>query len=126
MNYRLVQQMQEKAIPAIHICRVLEVSRSGFYAAQGRWQRPAKICSTSVHPKVAFVASGATYGSRRLQTSLEQQGIQAGRYGLKPVWKRKFVHTTDSKHDLPVAENILDRQFDPAQPNQAWVADITY
>jgi hypothetical protein len=42
------------------------------------------------------------------------------------VWKRKFVNTTDSKHDLPIAPNVLDRQFDVEQPNQAWVCDITY
>lgn len=46
--------------------------------------------------------------------------------GLKPVWRRKFVNTTDSKHALPVAENLLDRQFNPPQPNQAWTSDITY
>ena len=45
---------------------------------------------------------------------------------LKPVWKRKFIHTTDSKHNLPVFDNVLDRQFRPATANQAWVADITY
>lgn len=46
--------------------------------------------------------------------------------GLRPVWKRKFVHTTDSKHDLPIAPNVLARQFEPDAPNKAWVADITY
>ena len=46
--------------------------------------------------------------------------------GLKPVWKRKFVHTTDSKHGLPVAANILARQFNPSAPNKAYVSDITY
>ena len=45
---------------------------------------------------------------------------------LKPVWKKKFVSTTDSKHGLPVAENILNRQFNPARPNQTWTSDITY
>lgn len=135
MNYRLVQQLQQEAIPAAQACRVLEVSRSGFYAARHRQQRPATICSVSVHLQAAFAASGRTYGSRRLQTSLEQQGVQVGRYrvrslmkkhSIKPVWKRKFTHTTDSKHDLPIAENILNREFEPDQPNTAWVADITY
>ena len=74
------------------------------------------------------------YESRRLVTALEAQGIQVGRYrvrhlmrqaGLKPVWKRKFIHTTDSKHNLPIAANILDRQFNPVAPNIAWVGDIT-
>ena len=45
---------------------------------------------------------------------------------LKPVWKRKFVHTTDSKHDLPVANNVLNRQCNPSAPNLAYVSDITY
>jgi transposase InsO family protein len=62
-------------------------------------------------------------------------GFRIGRYkvrsmmrqaALKPVWKRKFVHTTDSKHDLPVAANVLDRQFNPPAPNLAYVSDITY
>ena len=66
-----------------------------------------------------------SYGSRRLVTALANSGLQVGRYkvrrlmqqaSLKPVWKRKFVHTTDSKHALPVAPNLLARQFNPAAP----------
>jgi len=45
---------------------------------------------------------------------------------LHPVWKRKFIHTTDSRHDLPVAENLLNRKFEADAPNQAWVSDISY
>ena len=72
--------------------------------------------------KAAFAASGRSYGSRRLKAALRNQGYRLGRYkirklmrqhGLKPVWKRKFVHTTDSKHSLPIAENLLNRQFNP-------------
>jgi transposase InsO family protein len=48
------------------------------------------------------------------------------KHGLKPIWKRKFVHTTDSKHDLPVAENVLNRQFNPEARDRAWTSDITY
>ncbi len=44
----------------------------------------------------------------------------------KARWKRKFAHTTDSRHDLPVAANLLDRRFNPDTPDQAWTADITY
>ena len=47
-------------------------------------------------------------------------------HGLRSAWKRKFVHTTDSKHALPISPNVLNRQFNPTQPNQAWVADLTY
>ena len=46
--------------------------------------------------------------------------------GLRPIWKRKFVHTTNSNHHLPVAENLLNRQFNPKAINQSWVSDITY
>ena len=46
--------------------------------------------------------------------------------GLRTIWKRKFGSTTDSRHTLPVAPNVLDRQFDVAEPDRAWVSDITY
>ena len=46
--------------------------------------------------------------------------------GLRPVWRRKFVHTTDSKHTMAVSPNVLNRRFEQAFPNQAWVCDITY
>ena len=48
------------------------------------------------------------------------------KHALKPVWKSKFTATTDSKHSLPVYDNLLNRRFQPGQPNQAWVSDITY
>ncbi len=46
--------------------------------------------------------------------------------GLRSAWKPKFAHTTDSNHDLPIAENVLNGQFNPMATNKAWVADITY
>jgi transposase InsO family protein len=135
MNYRLVRQLQEKVIPVQQSCRVLAVSRSGYYAAGQREKRPPAVCATTAHLKSVFAASGRSYGSRRLCLDLKRQGIRIGRYRvrslmrahqLKPVWKRKFIHTTDSKHSLPVFDNVLDRQFTPAAANQAWVSDITY
>ena len=45
---------------------------------------------------------------------------------LRALWRRKFIHTTDSGHALPVSENVLARRFNPSLPNQAWVSDITY
>lgn len=134
MSYQLIDQLQKKAIPVSHSCRVLEVSRSGYYDARHRPAKPV-LCKAGIHLKAAFAASHQSYGSRRLVTALAAQGMQIGRCrvrrlmrqaGLKPVWKRKFIHTTDSKHDLPIAANILERQFNPATPNVAWVSDITY
>ena len=46
--------------------------------------------------------------------------------GLRPVWRRKFVHATDSKHGLAVSANVLNGQFEQALPNSVWVCDITY
>lgn len=133
MIYTLVDQWQQKAA-VTHACRVLDVSRSGYYAARARAKAPV-VCAVSVHLKAAFNASERSYGSRRLVTTLQAQDINIGRFkvmrlmresNLKPVWKRKFVNTTNSKHDLPVAENILNRQFNPAKPNHSWTSDITY
>lgn len=84
----------------------------------------------------AFQASGGgNYGSRRVSAVLKAQGLAAGRchtrrlmrqQGLKARWRRKFTRATNSRHDLPVAGNILDRHFKPEAIDRAWVADITY
>ena len=85
--------------------------------------------------KATFATSGGAYGSRRLRTAVASRGIVIGIYrlrrlmqknGLRSVWKRKFVHTTDSKHALAISPNVLNRQLNPTRPNQAWVAAITY
>ena len=134
MIYRLIAQWQQKA-DVMRMCRLLGVSRSGYYAAQQRLRAAPKVCAASVHLQFAFAASGGNYGSRRLRAALLSQGRRIGRYrvrslmkqhGLKPRWRRKFVHTTDSRHSLPVASNILDRSFNPPAADQAWVCDITY
>lgn len=134
MSYQLVHQLQKEAISVKQTCRVLSVSRSGYYEAQRRSAKPV-LCKASVHLKAAFMASHQSYGSRRLVTAMQNQGIQIGRHkvrslmrkaALKPVWKRKFIHTTHSRHDLPVAANVLNRQFNPVAPDTAYVSDITY
>ena len=135
MSFELVRQLQEKAVAVGQICRVLNVSRSGYYAAQRRRRVKPVVCEASVQLKAAFAASGRAYGSRRLRTAMASRGVVIGIYrlrrlmrhhGLRSSWKRKFVHTTDSKHELPISPNVLARQFNPTRPNQAWVADITY
>ena len=85
------------------------------------------VCSESVHLKAAFAASHKAYGSLRLRTAMAERGLAMGRHrvrtsmlinGLRPVWRRKFVHTTDSKHSMAVLPNVLDRQFEQALPNR--------
>lgn len=135
MSYRCIDQLQTKATTVASLCRLLAVSRSGYYAARSRLERPQRVCPTAAHLQAAFAASGRTYGTRRLQATLRATGVQAGRHrirrlmrihGLRPVWKRKFIHTTNSRHELPIADNVLNRQFRPATINVAWVSDITY
>jgi transposase InsO family protein len=133
--YRCIDQLQPKASAVSALCRLLDVSRSGYYAARRRARRPAVACAVMTELQAAFTASGRSYGSRRLHRELRSQGLSVGRYrvrrlmrmnGIHPVWKRKFIHTTDSSHRLPIAANVLNRQFAPVGMNQSWVADITY
>jgi putative transposase len=119
------------------MCRALEVSRSGFYAWRGR---PASKRSTEnrlllERIKAVHRKSRKTYGSPRVHVQLVAEGERCGRgrverlmraNGIRAKQKRKFVATTDSKHDLPVAENILDREFRVEEPNTVWSSDITY
>lgn len=135
MIHQLVHQLQRKAYPVTRVCRVLRISRSGFYEARQQRPRPEGICPVTVKLKATFAANENCYGSRRLLRALRHDGVLIGRFkvrrlmkenGLRPTWKRKFVHTTNSNHDLPVAENLLNRQFNPEGINRSWVADITY
>lgn len=111
------------------------MSRSGYYASRLRAGQGPRICATSTDLRAAFAASGCSYGSRRLGAVLKAKGLQVGRYrvrtlmrfnGILPVWKRKFMHTTDSRHDRPTADKVLNRDFALTTPNAAWVSDITY
>ena len=77
----------------------------------------------------------ARYGSPRMHAELVSRGHACGvnlvaklmrSAGIAAKTKRKFRQTTDSNHDHPVAANVLDRNFDPEEPNAAWVADVTY
>ena len=135
MSYQLVAELSEKAVTVGTLCRVLGVSRSGYYGSRQRAQAAPKVCATSFQLKAEFAASGRVYGSRRLGAVLRSKGLRIGRYRirrmmrehrLRALWRRKFIHTTDSGHALPVSDNVLARRFNPSRPNQAWVSDITY
>jgi len=85
--------------------------------------------------KALFAASRGSLGSRTMAENLQRQGFEIGRdktrrlmksLKLKVRRKRKYKVTTDSKHNFPVAKNVLNREFSPSAPNQAWGSDITY
>src|SRR5437667_8072017 len=129
---------REKAtFPIDLLCTVLGVSRAGFYAARRRPvpARRQEDQQLAVHVAAAHAASRRRYGSPRVHRELQAHGHEVGRHrvarlmreqGLRAREKRRFQRTTDSQHGLPVAENVLDRQFTVPTPNTAWVSDITY
>jgi transposase InsO family protein len=111
--------LQQEAVSVSEACRVLQVSRSGYYAH--RSARPsARRLQEQTHVKAAFAASGASYGSRRVMHALREQGLRIGRYrvrtlmreaGVRASWKRKFVSTTASRHTLPEREHESRWEF---------------
>ena len=123
--------------PLSLLCRVLEVSRSSYYAWQ--YRRPSKRDQENARLEVAIQAAHVrtrqTYGPERLQAELRDDGFPAGIGRIKRLRKklrlrctqvRRFTTTTDSKHSLPVAENVVAQTFVATRPNETWVTDITY
>ncbi|MBF8265780.1 MAG: Integrase catalytic region [Dehalococcoidia bacterium] len=117
--------------------RVLNVSASGYYAWVDRppSKRAQEEMRLEVEIRAADKRTRQTYGPRRLQYDLANNGVQVGicrirrirkKLGIRCKQKRKFKATTDSRHTLPVAENLLGQQFKVSQPNAVWVSDITY
>ena len=128
----------EKALYPLRIlCRVLRVSRSGYYAWRDRKPSVRALDAERLRPKVveAFKVGRGTYGSPRVLDELIDQGFEIGRrrvarlmreLGLRGVSPRKFRVTTDSDHNHAIAENLLARDFEASRPNEKWVTDITY
>lgn len=120
------------------MCKVLQVSRSGFYDYIGRHQvhvPESEQAELETKVKEIFQGSKQTYGSRRMVKELKKAGYDVGRYrvcslmrklALRTKTPRRYKVTTDSNHKYPVAPNRLDRKFEVAMPNQVWTADITY
>jgi transposase InsO family protein len=128
-----------KAYPVTVLCKVMEVSRSGFYDYLHRLNTKcpddAYQGALNTRIKAIFQESRGSYGSRRVLKKLQSEGYKLGRYkvrrlmrdlGLRPKRAKRYKVTTDSRHSYPVAANVLDRNFDVAEPNHVWACDITY
>ncbi len=136
MKYRFIQAEQQR-YPITVLCRVMAVSTSAYY---GWCQRGGQVIDSAEwhlchRMKALFKLSRESLGSRQMMKQLRKEGFEIGRYrvrrlmkrlGLVVRRKRRFVLTTDSRHDLPVAENHLNRDFQPEAPNRVWTTDITY
>lgn len=128
-----------KAYPVTVLCAVMRVSRSGFYDYLNRDTSENNKGSGEAalinRIKEIFAEYRASCGSRRMVKHLLNEGYQIGRYKVRRIMRQlgliaktptRFKLTTDSKHSLPVAANVLDRKFDVESPNSVWTADISY
>ena len=137
MKFAFIAEQAEE-FPVELLCEVLEVSRSGYYAWRNRppgaqQQRRAELVQqiAAVHQEHREV-----YGSPRICRALKARGVACSENtvaklmqaeGIRSKRRRRFVvRTTDSRHAHPIAPNRLNQEFDVAQPNQVWAADITY
>jgi putative transposase len=131
-------ERNRKRWPVSVACAVLGVSPSGYHDHRVRQARPRRGISNDallVHIRAIHAETRGEYGWPRIWKELLARGIRVGKervrklmslHGIRARGKRKFKATTDSNHKLPVAPNLVDRQFKPATPNAVWTSDITY
>lgn len=136
MRYRFIDAEQAE-YPIMMLCRVMRVSRSGFYAWRARppsvrHQANVRLVSQM---RMIHAKSRKTYGSPRIWEALQAQGQCIGRHriarlmrlhDMRACYRRRCRITTQSKHAYPVASNTLRRDFAPTRPNHVWAGDITY
>ena len=119
------------------MCRIFRVSASGYYKwlASPPSRHAREEARLEIEIQAAHKRTRQTCGPERLQADLEAHGVKVGvsrirrirkKLGIRCKQKRRFKATTDSRHALPVAANLLEQQFETAAPNQVWVSDLTY
>ena len=136
MRFRFVAA-ERAAFPVRTLCRVVGAAASGFYAWLRRGPARRKGVDQGLRARVEtiFAASRGTYGSPRVHAELRARGVRVGRRrvarlmreaGLSATVRRRAPRTTDSRHDHPVAPNLLGRRFAADRPDTVWLADISY
>ena len=136
MIFRFIEEHRDRW-PVGLLCGALDVSTAGYYAWRDRpaGARQQRRDALLVEIRAIHAEVKARYGSPRVHAELAARGRDCCVNTVAKVMRdnairaktaRKFRCTTDSNHGLPVAENVLARQFDPAAPNEAWAADVTY
>lgn len=127
----------KKAYPVRLLCRAMGVSESAYYAWCSVPLKKICVKTAELEARVnaLFRESKSSMGSRKMSQQLKKEGFLVDRYRARRIMKdhhlivrrkRRFVMTTESRQQNPVADNRLNRQFTPAQPNQVWTTDITY
>jgi len=123
--------------PVTKMSKALGVSVNGFYSHLKRKPSKASVFKQELQGMIrqAYGSHGGAAGSRTIDADLRELGVRCGKnrvademreMGLKCKTRRRFVATTDSRHNEPIAQNILDRNFTQSSPNRAWASDITY
>lgn len=137
MRFRFVED-HRTVYPVKVMCRVLEISRAGYYAWRGRPESRRAAANRELVADIRRVDRDVRgrYGSPRIHAELKAQGrgMSRGRierlmrhHGISAIMARpRRAKTTDSQHDGPIAPNLINRNFIAAAPNQIWLADITY
>lgn len=136
MTYRFIEQHKGQW-PVRLLCQTLEVCPAGYYVwrQRSRSTREQRRDTLLREIHVIHTQMKERYGSPRMTAELNARGLDCSEntvatlmktHGIQAKRRKRFVRTTDSRHPLPVAENVLDREFDPSGPNAAWCADITY
>ena len=136
MRFRFIQQQGQRFSISI-MCAVLGVSRSGYYAWRKRKPSAREQANQKLLSQIqsSFSWSRNTYGYRRIHASLVKQGIVCSRNRVARLMRqvrlqgrrrRQYKITTQSRHNLPVAPNLLARNFRATAPNLKWLTDITY
>lgn len=127
----------ENHYPVGMMCRALSVSRSGYYGWRHRPPSDRDQANQVLADEIkrVFEEEKGRSGSPRVTRRLRDEGVSAGRHriarlmrdnGLRAKAARKYKATTNSKHSLPVAPNLLTQDFSVDKPDQKWVSDITY
>jgi putative transposase len=136
VKYALIKE-ESKLFSIRLMCRLLEVSVSGYYAWNGRPPSKRAIREQDLTDKIKriFEEEHARAGAPRITRRLNQVGEHVGKQRVAKImrtqgWRakaaRKFKATTNSNHQLPVAPNLLQQDFNASRPNEKWVSDITY
>lgn len=136
MRYHFIEN-NETEFPVVRMCKVLQVSKSGYYKWLVRTPSERTLFNQNLVLEIKKVheQSKKRYGSPRITKELEMKGIKASKVlvaklmrenQIRSIIRKKYVVTTDSKHKYPVVENKLNRQFEVKKRNEAWVSDITY
>ena len=136
MRYRFIDAHQ-RAWPVSLMCRVLSVSRSGYYYWIGREPSARAQVNRELDRRIReiFAQHRQRYGAPRITAALHDEGIECSEnrvarrmqvLGLKGIQAKKFKVTTDSNHSKPVAADLIEQDFTATAPNQKWSSDITY